>query len=150
MENDNNNNVGTPTTTPENNGGEETPKMFTQKELDIIIQDRLRKAKKDMPTAEELKEFNSWKEKQKTQQEKDNDKIKELETNNGTLASENELLKAQITVAESNVKKEFLKFVTSEVLDLTDEKTDVKTALENYKKAKNSDSLKDKFKRAFK
>lgn len=134
MENDNNNNVGTPTTTPENNGGEETPKMFTQKELDIIIQDRLRKAKKDMPTAEELKEFNSWKEKQKTQQEKDNDKIKELETNNGTLASENELLKAQITVAESNVKKEFLKFVTSEVLDLTDEKTDVKTALENYKK----------------
>ena len=36
-------------------------------------------------TDEELKAYNTWKENQKTQQEKDNDKIKELETNNGTL-----------------------------------------------------------------
>ena len=130
-----NNGTGTPTDTqPNNNGGEQAPKMFTQEELNTIIKDRLNKAKKDMPTDEELKAYNTWKENQKTQQEKDNDKIKQLENNNSTLSNENKYLKAQLEIVESNVKKEFLKFVTSEVLDLTDDTTDVKTALENYKK----------------
>lgn len=50
------------------------------------------------------------------------------------LANENKDLKAQIQMSGSNVKKEFSKFVTSEVMSKVDDKTDFATALESYKK----------------
>lgn len=51
-----------------------------------------------------------------------------------TLTSENKDLKAQIQLSGSNVKKEFEKFVTSEVNARTDDNTDFASALESYKK----------------
>ena len=68
------------TTTPENNAAENTQreaepaksaestpaeKTFTQKELDDIVKQRLDRAKKDMPTKDELKAFREWKDSQK-------------------------------------------------------------------------------------
>lgn len=50
------------------------------------------------------------------------------------VANENKDLKAQIQMTGSNVKKEFSKFVTSEVQALVNDETDFETALENYKK----------------
>lgn len=71
-------------------------------------------------------------------------KIKELNTtienNSESLKSleevtnENKDLKAQIQMNGSNVKKEFSKFVTSEVMSNVNDETDFATALENYKK----------------
>ena len=49
------------------------------------------------------------------------------------VTNENEDLKAQIQMNDSNVKKEFNKFVISEVKSKVDEKTDFATALKNYK-----------------
>lgn len=70
--------------------------------------------------------------------------IKELngtiEANNKSLedlqnvASENKDLKAQLQMSGSNVKKEFSKFVTSEVMANVNDDTDFASALENYKK----------------
>lgn len=57
---------------------------------------------------------------------------KELETLQ-TLTNENKDLKAQIQMSGSNVKKEFSKFVTSEVMSQVNDETDFATALENYK-----------------
>ena len=63
-----------------------------------------------------------------------------IETNNKSLedlqniTNENKNLKAQLQMSDSNVKKEFSKFVINEVNSLVDEKTDFSTALENYKK----------------
>lgn len=72
------------------------------------------------------------------------DKIKELngtiETNNQSLknledlTNENKQLKADIQLNGTNVKKEFIKFVKSEVMGKVDDKTDFAKALENYKK----------------
>lgn len=65
---------------------------------------------------------------------------KTIEDNNKTLenlqnvTNENNDLKAQIQLNGANVKKEFLKFVTSEVREKVDDKTDFDTALKNYKK----------------
>ena len=131
---ENNNNVVTPTTnTDTQNGGQEV-KTFTQEEVNSIVEERLAKAKKNMPTKEELQQYNEWKETQKTEQEKINDKINQLQTNNGILTKENSQLKAQLEVLNSNAKKEFLRFVTSEVLAMVNETTDLKTAIKSYKK----------------
>lgn len=123
-------NTGTPPVNEQNNGG----KTFTQEEVNNIVETRLAKARKDMPSQEELKQYNDWKQSQKTEQEKINEQIMSLKTSNTTLTNENAQLKAQIEVIGSNTKKEFVKFVTSEVLSMTNDTTDFKTALKEYKK----------------
>lgn len=50
------------------------------------------------------------------------------------VTNENKNLKAQLQMSDSNVKKEFSKFVTSEVMSNVNNDTDFATALENYKK----------------
>lgn len=51
-----------------------------------------------------------------------------------TITDENKNLKAEIQMSGSEVKKEFSKFVMSEVMSQVDDKTDFETALDNYKK----------------
>jgi chromosome segregation ATPase len=63
-----------------------------------------------------------------------------IETNKETLknyediTNENKQLKADIQLSGTNVKKEFSKFVKSEVMGKVDEKTDFTKALEDFKK----------------
>lgn len=69
-----------------------------------------------------------------------NDLNGKIEENNQSLenlqsiTNENKDLKAQIQMSGSNVKKEFSKFVTSEVMANVNDDNDFATALENYKK----------------
>jgi len=51
-----------------------------------------------------------------------------------TLTDENKNLKAEVEMNGSNVKKEFMKFVTSEVNSRVNDDTDFATALTDYKK----------------
>ena len=51
-----------------------------------------------------------------------------------TITNERNDLKAQIQMSDSNVKKEFSKFVRSEIMSKVDDKTDFATALGDYKK----------------
>ena len=60
-------------------------------------------------------------------------KSKDLE-NYQNVTNENRDLKAKIQMSDSNVKKEFSKFVTSEVLAKVDDKHDFASVLEDYKK----------------
>ena len=79
---------------------------------------------------------------EKTIKEKD-DTIKQLnntvEENNKSLenlqnvTNENKDLKTQIQMKDSGVKKEFSKFVTSEISSLVNDEMDFETALKNYK-----------------
>ena len=50
------------------------------------------------------------------------------------VTSENRNLKAQLQMSDSNVKKEFSKFVTSEIMAQVNEENDFATVLDNYKK----------------
>jgi len=95
-------NVETETTTTEveNNSEEVVEKTFTQEEVDNIVKDRLAKAKKGIPSKEELAKYNEWKESQKTQQDKYDELVKkdtEKETTITNLKMENEVLKAGVT-----------------------------------------------------
>ena len=69
-----------------------------------------------------------------------NDLNGKIETNNKSLESlqtitnERNDLKAQLQMSDSNVKKEFSKFVRSEVMANVNDDVDFTTALESYKK----------------
>ena len=72
------------------------------------------------------------------------DKVKELEASNSdtatklqnldTLTNENKDLKAQLQMGDSNVKKEFSKFVRSEIMSKVNDKNDFESVLKEYKK----------------
>ncbi|MBR2245668.1 MAG: hypothetical protein IKN65_00790 [Clostridia bacterium] len=122
--------VETETTTTENVETTVEEKTFTQKEFDEALQRAVARKTKNLPSADELKSFNEWK---KTNQN-DSEKINELTAQLEQATKENTLLKATNEVAKSDVKPEFLKFVTSEVMSMVNETTDFDTALKNYKK----------------
>jgi chromosome segregation ATPase len=86
---------------------------------------------------EQLDDYKSQVDNYKSQVTELNGKIEEstksLE-NLQTLTDENKNLKADITLNGANVKKEFMKFVRSEVLSKVDDKTDLTKALDEYKK----------------
>lgn len=109
---------------------EETTKTYTKEDLDASFNAGVKKANSDWQKDEKYKEFLAWK---KTSQS-DSEKMAQLQTDYDNLLKENSLLKATNEVAKSDVKPEFIKFVTSEVMGLVNDTTDFETALKNYKK----------------
>ena len=104
MEDNKDNNVVTPTTNTPENGGQEQ-KTFTQEELNTIIETRLAKAKKDMPSKEELKKYNEWKEAQKTEQEKMAEKETEYQkvlAEKEQIINENKILKSGVNAEDTD------------------------------------------------
>lgn len=94
--------VETETTTTEEveTNSEEVVKTFTQEEVDNIVKERLAKAKKGIPSKEELTKYNEWKESQKTQQDKYDELVKDDAEKNLTISNlqkENLVLKSGIT-----------------------------------------------------
>lgn len=82
-------------------------KTFTQEEVNAM----LLKERKKMPSKDELKEFNEWKESKKTNEEKYAEVLKENEQLKKDLAySDNKSV-----VANAGVNPKFQKFVLSEV-----------------------------------
>ena len=110
---------------------EETTKTYTKEDLDNSFNAGVKKANSDWQKDEKYKEFLAWK---KTSQS-DSEKMAELQTNYTNAMNENTLLKAQLKIADSDVKKEFAKFVTSEVMGLVNDTTDFDTALKEFKKS---------------
>ena len=92
---------------------EKNEKTFTQEEVNAM----LAKEKKKMPSKEDLKAFNEWKESQKTETEKQLEKDKKIETLEKQLAyAENKSV-----VANAGVDSKFQKFVLSEVSEMEGE-----------------------------
>lgn len=76
-------------------------KVFTQEEVNKLIAKEKARAKKNIPSKEELDAFNSWKESQKTEAEKDKEnqeKITTLESKNVSLEQENLILKKGVSI----------------------------------------------------
>ena len=115
----------------EHNVEQETTKTYTKEDLDNSFNAGVKKANSDWQKDEKYKEFLAWK---KTSQS-DSEKMAELQTNYSNVVNENKLLKAQLEVSNSDVKKEFAKFVTSEVISMVDENTTFDEALKSFKKS---------------
>ena len=118
MENNNENVTNEVTKENENVNNEE--KTFTQKELDSIVETRLAKAKKGIPSKEELDAFNSWKEAQKTEQEKREEKDKE----NAKILEERNNYKKENLLLRKGVNAEDIDYVIYKVSKLEGEFAD--------------------------
>lgn len=82
-------------------------KTFTQEEVNAM----LAKEKNKMPSKEELKAFNDWKESQKTEAEKNKEIIEE----NNALKTKLSIYENLDKVESAGVDKKFAKFVLSEI-----------------------------------
>lgn len=88
-------------------------KTFTQEEVNAM----LAKEKKKMPSKEDMKAFNDWKESQKTEE----DKKKEILLENETLKKQLVIAENKSVVANAGVDSKFQKFVLSEVSEMDGE-----------------------------
>ncbi len=112
---------------------ETTKKTYTEQDIQNSFNAGVKKANSEWQKDEKYKEFLQW----KKNNQNDSEKINELQNSVNSLMKENALLKATNEVAKSDVKPEFLKFVTSEVMAMVNDTTDFETALKDYKQ-KNS------------
>lgn len=109
---------------------ETTQKTYTEQDIQNSFNAGVKKANSEWQKDEKYKEFLDW----KKNSQNDSEKINELQNSVNALTKENALLKATNEVAKSDVKPEFLKFVTSEVMAMVNDTTDFETALKNFKK----------------
>lgn len=82
---------------------------------------------------EQIEEYKGY----KTENENLSKQLKEKENSMKgfeDVSNENKSLKAQLKLNENNIKKEFSKFVTSEIMSQVDDKNDFDTVLKSYKK----------------
>lgn len=86
-------------------------KTFTQSEFKEALNKEVARKTKNIPSKEELKEFNEWKESQKTAAEKQSETLKENETLKARIIE----LENQSVVANARVDSKFQKFILSEV-----------------------------------
>ena len=112
---------------------ETTQKTYTHDDVDNSFKAGYKKAKSELEKSDDYKNYLEWK---KTNQN-NSEKLQELQASNESLLKENQLLKATNEVAKSDVKPEFLKFVTSEVMSMVNETTSFETALKDYKEKNN-------------
>lgn len=115
--------------TEETKVDETTEKTYTHIDVDNSFKAGYKKAKTEFEKSEDYKKYKEW---EKSNQN-DSEKINELQLSLDKLTKENQLLKATNEVAKSDVKPEFLKFVTSEIMNMVNDTTNFETALKDYK-----------------
>lgn len=135
----------TTATTPENNTAENTPqeteqkpseqqspteKTFTQKELDDIVKQRLDRAKKDMPSKDELKAFREWKDSQKTAEQKAADDIAAANSAKEAAEREKQALEIKVACLSKGVLPDAAEDVIALAARLTDDNTSIEKAVD--------------------
>lgn len=111
---------------------ESTPaeKTFTQKELDEIVKQRLDRAKKDMPTKDELKAFREWRDSQKTAEQKAAEDIAAANSAKETAEREKQALEIKVACLSKGVLPEAAEDVIALAARLTDDNTSIEKAVD--------------------
>lgn len=104
-----------------------TAALFTQADVDRIVQERLSRAK-SQPDDAELAEFRKWKSSQKSHAEKEAESAAALSAARAEIAQ----LKTQAKVSAAEVKPEFAEFVTAQILAMSG--NDIDANIKAYKK----------------
>lgn len=107
----------------------ETVETYTKEQVDNSFKAGMKKANEELKNSKDYQAFLEW---QKNSQS-DSEKMAELQTSNDTKDKKIHELETLIKVKDSDVKKEFQKFVSSEVASLVDDTTDFDTALKKFK-----------------
>ena len=113
--------------TPES---EQAEKTFTQKELDDIVKQRLDRAKKDMPSKDELKAFREWKDSQKTAEEKAAEQLAEVTAARDTAEREKSRLEIKVSCLAKGVPADAADDVIALAERFIDDDTTIEKAVE--------------------
>ena len=113
--------------TPES---EQAEKTFTQKELDEIVKQRLDRAKKDMPSKDELKAFREWKDSQKTAEQKAAEQLAEVAAARDSAEREKSRLEIKVSCLAKGVDVEAVDDVIALAERFIDDDTTIEKAVE--------------------
>ena len=115
-------------------------KLFTQEDVNRIAAREAKEAQEkllkqlgieDFESAKEgLQKFREWQEAQKTEAEKQAERLKKLEESNQTLANENETLKAQLAALEAGVNPDSVADVVVLAKNMMSDDLDMKGAIQ--------------------
>lgn len=112
-------------------------KLFTQADIDRIVENRLARVTRDMPSKDELKAYHDWKSNQQTEA----DKLKNAETERDTEKAARLAAEAKITQYErekyltaKGVTADELEFYCFKIGQLVTDKVDFETAAEKFLK----------------
>jgi len=118
---------------------QDPPKTFTQDDLNNIAAKEAKKAQEKLLKQLGIEDFNSakdgmqkfkdWQESQKTEAQKQADRLKDLETNFSTTSEENSSLKAQISAMKAGVKAESVEDVVVLAKTMVSEEMDMDAAI---------------------
>ena len=109
---------------------EQAEKTFTQKELDDIVKQRLDRAKKDMPSKDELKAFREWKDSQKTAEEKAAEQLAEVAAARDTAEREKSRLEIKVSCLAKGVPADAADDVIALAERFIDDDTTIEKAVE--------------------
>ncbi len=117
----------------------EPSKTFSQEDVNGLVAKEAKKAQEkllkqlgidDFKNAKEgLQKFKEWQDSQKTEAEKQAERLKELETNYTSTAEENASLRAQISAMKAGVKSESVEDVVVLAKTLVNDEVDMDTAI---------------------
>ena len=113
--------------TPES---EQAEKTFTQKELDEIVKQRLDRAKKDMPSKDELKAFREWKDSQKTAEQKAAEQLAEVAAARDSAEREKSRLEIKVSCLSKGVPADAADDVIALAERFIDDDTTIEKAVE--------------------
>ena len=109
---------------------EQAEKTFTQKELDDIVKQRLERAKKDMPSKDELKAFREWKDSQKTAEQKAAEQLAEVAAARDSAEREKSRLEIKVSCLSKGVDVEAVDDVIALAERFIDDDTTIEKAVE--------------------
>ena len=113
--------------TPE---GVQAEKTFTQKELDDIVKQRVERAKKGMPNADELKAFHEWQDSQKSAEQLSAEKISAAESRAAEAEKKAAAAEMKAYAYSKGVSAEAVDDVIALALPKVDENTTMEKAIE--------------------
>lgn len=117
----------------ENNTVAQQEKTFTQADVDKMIQSRLDRERKKMPSEEELTAFRTWKDSQQTEQDRMNNITKERDTAVSNLSAANakiEQLEHERYVSSKGFTGDEAEFIAFKAAKMVDEKTTFEQAVD--------------------
>ena len=109
---------------------EQAEKTFTQKELDDIVKQRLDRAKKDMPSKDELKAFREWKDSQKTAEQKAAEQLAEVAAARDSAEREKSRLEIKVSCLSKGVDVDAVDDVIALAERFIDDNTTIEKAVE--------------------
>ena len=128
-----NNTTNTNAPGAENNTAAQQEKTFSQADVDKMIQSRLERERKKMPSEEELTAFRTWKDSQQTEQDRMNNITKERDTAVSNLSAANakiEQLEHERYVSSKGFTGDEAEFIAFKAAKMVDDKTTFEQAVD--------------------